>query len=465
VEARKTDSVKRPPSSLNAEVLRRRPTRKHRPLSWLWLGLFGVGLASAVGGAMVASSLSSTPLQQRLLSAAEASVFRKGNSFARGTLQVPEVTKPVNILLLGIKTNLSDIRNGDGTERRKVGYDAESDSLQGLSDTMMLIRFDPATKRMVVLGIQRDTKVEFNGRSVKINAIDQEGGVAQAAKVVSNTLQGVEIDRYIRMNNFGVEKLIDALGGLNVTVPKDIKYQDDAQHFYINLKAGKQHLDGNKLLGFMRFRKDANGDVGRMQRQQVVLKAMIEQWVNPITVTRIPQLMSIVKSHVDTNLTVEEIIALGGFTSSHGKSKIQTLMLPGDYNGDGKHGTSYWLASEEGIKNMMAQYFDHGEVDNTPIAPQRLRVKVQDTGYYPDATQRFIKRLEKEGYKNVHLDKDPKALKENLETTKIIIQHGGSVNGDEMKQKLSLGEVEVGTSGDIYSDITIKLGKDWTQKK
>jgi polyisoprenyl-teichoic acid--peptidoglycan teichoic acid transferase len=92
-------------------------------------------------------------------------------------------------------------------------------------------------------------------------------------------------------------------------------------------------------------------------------------------------------------------------------------------------------------------------------------VKVQDTGYYPDATQRFIKRLEKEGYKNVHLDKDPKALKENLETTKIIIQHGGSVNGDEMKQKLSLGEVEVGTSGDIYSDITIKLGKDWAQKK
>jgi polyisoprenyl-teichoic acid--peptidoglycan teichoic acid transferase len=465
VEARKTDSTRRPPSSLANEVLRRRPTRKHRPLSWLWLGLFAVGMTSAVGGAMVAASLSSTPLQQRLLSAAESSVFRKGNSFARGTLQVPEVTKPVNILLLGIKTNLSDIRNGDGTERRKVGYDAESDSLQGLSDTMMLIRFDPATKRMVVLGIQRDTKVEFNGRSVKINAIDQEGGVAQAAKVVSNTLQGVEIDRYVRMNNFGVEKLIDALGGLNVTVPKDIKYQDDAQHFYINLKAGKQHLDGTKLLGFMRFRKDANGDVGRMQRQQVVLKAMIEQWVNPITVTRIPQLMSIVKSHVDTNLTVEEIIALGGFASSHGKSKVQTLMLPGDYNGDGKHGTSYWLPSEEGIKNMMALYFDHGEVDNTPIAPQRLRVKVQDTGYYPDATQRFIKRLEKEGYKNVHLDKDPKALKENLETTKIIIQHGGSVNGDEMKQKLSFGEVEVGTSGDIYSDITIKLGKDWAQKK
>jgi polyisoprenyl-teichoic acid--peptidoglycan teichoic acid transferase len=465
VEARKTDSIKRLPSTFAAEKLRRKPTRKHRPLSWLWLGLTGVGLLSAVGGAMVAASLSSTPLQQRLLSAAEASVFRRGNSFARGTLQVPEVTKPVNILLLGIKTNLSDIRKGEGNERRKAGYDAESDSLQGLSDTMMLIRFDPASKRMVVLGIQRDTKVEFNGRNMKINAIDQEGGVAQSAKVVSNTLQGVEIDRYVRMNNFGLEKLIDELGGLTVVVPKDIKYQDDAQHFYINLKAGKQHLNGSKLMGLMRFRKDANGDVGRMQRQQTVLRSMIEQWVNPITVAKIPGLMSIVKSHVDTNLTVEEIIALGGFASSHGKGKVQTLMLPGDYNGDGKHGTSYWLPSENGIKNMMAQYFDHGEVDNTPIEPSHLRVKVQDTGYYPDAAQRFVKRLEKEGYKNVHLDTNAKALKENLDTTKIIIQHGGAINGDVLKQKLSLGDVEVGTSGDIYSDITIKLGKDWAQKK
>jgi polyisoprenyl-teichoic acid--peptidoglycan teichoic acid transferase len=196
-----------------------------------------------------------------------------------------------------------------------------------------------------------------------------------------------------------------------------------------------------------------------------VLRSMIEQWVNPITVAKIPGLMSIVKSHVDTNLTVEEIIALGGFASSHGKGKVQTLMLPGDYNGDGRHGTSYWLPSENGIKNMMAQYFDHGEVDNTPIEPSNLRVKVIDTGYYPDAAQRFVKRLEKEGYKNVHLDTNAKGLKENLDTTKIIIQHGGSINGDVIKQKLTLGDVEVGTSGDIYSDITIKLGKDWAQKK
>jgi polyisoprenyl-teichoic acid--peptidoglycan teichoic acid transferase len=244
-----------------------------------------------------------------------------------------------------------------------------------------------------------------------------------------------------------------------------MKYQDDSQHFYVNLKAGKQHLDGKKLIGYIRFRKDANGDIGRMQRQQTVMRAMIEQWVNPINVARIPELMSIVRSHVDTNLNVEEIIALGGFASGPAKGKMQTLMLPGDYNGDGKHSVSYWLADEMGIKNMMARYFDHGQVDELPSNPESLRIKIQDTTHFPDATQRFLNSMAKKGYQNVHLDKDPKALKEDLATTQIIVQRGSAASGEAIREKLGFGTVEVNTSGDIYSDITIKLGRDWAQRK
>ncbi len=468
MEARKVDNTR--PSSINSikgnnPVVRRRPKKKKKSISWLWMSLALIGTLSAAGGALLSFSLSATPFLHRQLSAAEAAIFRQDNSFSRSILQVPELTKPVNILLLGIKTNLSDIRTDDRTERKKVGYDAESDSLQGLSDTMMLIRFDPLSKKVTVMGIPRDTKVEVNGKFVKINAIDQESGVGQAAKVVSGALNGVEINKYVRMNNFGLEKLIDALGGVTLTVPKDMKYQDDSQHFYVNLKAGRQQLDGNKLMGFLRFRKDADGDLGRMQRQQIAIRAMLEQWVNPMNVARVPQLMSIVRSHIDTNLNVEEIIALAGFASGPAKGKTQMMRLPGDYNGDGRNGTSYWLPDEVGIKNKMAQYFGHGEIDNTPIAPERLRIKIRDTGYFPDATQRFIKTLEKAGYQRISLDRDPKALKENLETTQINVQYGGPVAGELIKEKTGVGTVEVDTSGDLYADITIKLGKDWATKK
>lgn len=444
--------------------MRHQQLRSRKSNKWkLRLALTSVGIISLIGGATIANLLSNTPLLKQELSSIDAATFRQDESFSRNILQVPIISKPVNILLLGIKTNLSDVKNSDGKERKKTGYDAEINSLDGLSDTMMLIRFDPNTNKVIVFGIPRDTKVEVNGKTEKINAIDHESGIAQAAKVVSNTLNGVQIDRYIRLNNFGLEKLIDELNGLTVTVPKDIKYQDDSQHFYVNLKAGKQHFDGHKLLNFLRYRHDANGDVGRMQRQQMVIRSMLEQWADPATVTKIPQLMSIVKDSVDTNLSVEEAIAIGGFTfnGGTGKDRVQMLIMPGDYNGDGKHSVSYWLPDSIGIQNMMAKYFDLGEVQSTFKSVKNLRIRVQDTGYYPDATKRLIAKLKKVGYQNVQLDKDPKVIKENLDTTQVIAQKGELLASQDVVNSLGVGKAEISTAGNLYSDITIKVGKDW----
>jgi len=451
--------------STSASKVMQRKASKHQRRVRIYLGLAGLGLISLVGGVLIANSLSSTPLLKQELSSIDAAVFHQNESFSHNLLQVPVISKPVNILLLGIKTNLSDIKNSDGKERRKTGYDAEINSLDGLSDTMMLIRFDPDTNKVVVFGIPRDTKVMVNGKSEKINAIDHESGIAQAAKVVSVTLQGVQIDRYIRLNNFGLEKLIDALNGITVTVPKDIKYQDNSQHFYVNLKAGKQHLDGHNLLNYLRFRYDANGDIGRMQRQQMVIRAAIEQWAEPTTVGRIPQLMSIVNDSIDTNLSVEEMMAIGGFTLNRGtdKNRIQMLMMPGDYNGDGKHGVSYWLPNSVGIGNMMAKYFNLGRVQETVTSIKNLQIRVQDTGYFPDATQRLISKLKKAGYQNVQLDKDAKVLKENLETTQIIFQKGELVASQAVADIIGVGQVEINTTGNLYSDVTIKVGKDWSE--
>jgi polyisoprenyl-teichoic acid--peptidoglycan teichoic acid transferase len=450
-------------------MVRRQSAKKRRKIPlWIWLAMGSIGALSAGAGAFLAVSLTAAPLQQRALSAADAAFFKQGgkDAFSRSLLQVPEVSKPVNILLLGIKTNLSDVKNSDGKDRKKTGYDAEVDSLDGLSDTMMLLRFDPQTKRTIILGIPRDTKIERTGGrgTEKINAVDQESGPAAAAKEVSKVLGGVAIDRYIRVNNLGVAKLVDRLGGVTVTVPKDIKYQDDSQHFYVNLKAGKQHLDGLKLLGLLRYRHDANGDIGRMQRQQMVFKALLEQSLNPMTIARIPQLFSVIQSHVDTNLTVEELLALGGFSMQNGKSKMQMLMMPGDYNGDGKHGTSYWLPDTHGIQNMMARYFDHGTISLDPPKAANLRINIQDTSYFPDATARLIKRLNKAGYENVNIDTTLK-LKEDLTTSQFIAQKGNPEVAEGISQLLGFGEVKVDSSGNLYSDVTIKLGRDWLQKE
>jgi polyisoprenyl-teichoic acid--peptidoglycan teichoic acid transferase len=468
VEVRKVDRQRRKSNKPNPQMVRRQPSKKRRKMPlWLWIGLGSIGAFSAAAGAFLAVSLTSAPLQQRALSAADDAFFKQNGkeAFSRSLLQVPEVSKPVNILLLGIKTNISDVKSNSGGERKKTGYDAEVDSLDGLSDTIMLLRFDPQTKRTIFLGIPRDTKIERTGVGTeKINAVDRESGPAAAAKEVSKVLGGVAIDRYIRVNNLGVAKLVDELGGVTVTVPKDIKYQDDSQHFYVNLKAGKQHLDGMKLLGLLRYRHDANGDIGRMQRQQMVVKALLEQSLNPMTITRIPQLFTVIQNQVDTNLTVEELLALGGFSMQNGKSKMQMLMMPGDYNGDGKHGTSYWLPNEKGIQNMMARYFDHGTISLEQPRAETLRINIQDTSHFPDATARLVKRLNKAGYQNVNVDTNLK-IKEDLPTTQFIAQKGNPEVAEGLSSLLGFGEVKVDSSGNLYSDVTIKLGRDWIQKE
>lgn len=467
MEVRKVDRQRRKSSKPSPQMVRRQPAKKRRKVPmWLWLGWGSVGAFSAATVALLAILPTWAPLKQRTLSAADAAFFNQNkDAFSRSLLQVPEVSKPVNILLLGIKTNLSDVKTASGNEQKKTGYNAEVDSLDGLSDTIMLLRFDPQTKQTVFLGIPRDTKIERTGHGTeKINAVDRESGPAAAAKEVSKVLGGVAVDRYIRLNNKGVSKLIDELGGVTVTVPKDIKYQDDSQHFYINLKAGKQHLDGTKLLGLLRYRNDANGDIGRMQRQQMVVKALMEQTLNPMTIARIPQLFSVIQSHVDTNLTVEELLALGSFSMQNGKSKMQMLMMPGDYNGDGKHGTSYWLPDEKGIQNMMARYFDRGTLTLEQPKVETLRVNIQDTSHFPDATARLIKRLNKAGYQNVHLDTTLK-LKEDLTTSQFIAQKGNPEVAEGLSKILGIGETKVDSSGNLYSDVTIKLGRDWVEKE
>jgi LCP family protein required for cell wall assembly len=295
---------------------------------------------------------------QSQLSSEESSVFKEERIASRPTFQLPQLSRPVNILLLGTKVLTTDL-NDPPPELKNLGYHALVNSFEGLTDTMLLLRFNPETQRTIVLSIPRDTRTYVQGHGVtKINAANVYGGPALSAVAISELLGGVGIDRYVRINVQGVEKLVDALGGLTIKVPKDMKYQDDSQHLYINLKAGKHHLNGNQVMQLLRFRYDGLGDIGRIQRQQLVMRALVEQALNPLTIARLPQIISVVQSHLDTNLSVEELFALASFASGTKRSQMQTLTLPGDFSSSDAYDTSYWLPDRDRIQLMMSRHFD-----------------------------------------------------------------------------------------------------------
>lgn len=457
--ARKTyEEPRRGPKT--TQPVRKKPLKgKQGHWLWLWLGFTGVAMLSATAGAMLAVSLSSTPLLQSKLSAAERAMFTKGGSISTSSMRLPELTRPVNILVLGTKVLASDL------PERPAGAPAYElvNSFDGPTDTMLLLRFNPEAKKLTVLSIPRDTRTYIEGYGLnKINAANVQGGPVLTAKAVSELLEGVGIDRYIRVNVQGVQSLVDALGGVTVYVPQDMKYQDDSQHLYINLKAGKQHLNGDKALQFLRFRYDKFGDIGRVQRQQQLMRALMEQALNPATLARMPKILSVIQSHIDTNLTVEELVALVGFGVQTNRSKVQMLMVPGDFNGTGQREISYWLPDRSRIQQMVAQHFDQGYRDRVAIDPAYLRVVIQDSTGKPEAVESMVSTLKKAGYQNVSIDD---SWKEPLRVTRIVAQQGDDGSATAIRSSLGFGEVRVESTGSLTSDVTIQLGQDWLQKQ
>ncbi len=426
---------------------------------WLWLGFTGVAILSATAGALVAVSLSSTPFLQSRLRPDEQAMFTKGGSIATGNLRLPELTRPVNILVLGTKVLASDLSSG---ETQQPAYEL-IDSFEGPTDTMLLLRFDPEAKKLIVLSIPRDTRTYIEGYGLnKINAANVHGGPALTAKAVSDLLDGVGIDRYIRVNVQGVQELIEALGGVTVYVPQDMKYKDDSQRLYIDLKQGKQHLDGEKTLQLLRFRYDKNGDIGRVQRQQMVMRALMEQALNPVTLARLPKILSVIQSHIDTNLSVEELVALAGFGVQTNRSNMQMLMVPGDFNGDGRRDISYWLPNKRRIQQMVARYFDQGYGDSDQVDPAYVRIAIQDSTGNTEAVQSLMRTLREAGYRNASVDN---SWTQPLRVTRIVAQQGDRDSASAIHRYLGLGEVRVESTGNLASDITIQLGQDWLQNE
>ncbi|MBN3874762.1 LCP family protein [Nostoc sp. JL33] len=432
---------------------------------WFWVGMSGIAMVSATAGALLAVSLTSTPLQQAQLSPKDEAVF-DGDRISGGVLRFSELTRPVNLLIMGMSVLPPDIQNPP-PETKNLRYQPQVNSFDGLSDVMLLLKFDPETKKIIMLSIPRDTRTEIEGHGVKkINAANLEGGPALTATTVSNLLGGAGIDRYVRINVLGVAKLIDILGGVTIYVPKDMKYQDDSQHLYINLKAGKQHLNGDQTLQLLRFRHDELGDIGRIQRQQMVIRALMDQTLNPATVAQLPKVLDIVKDHIDTNLTVEELVALMGFGVRTNRSNMQMLMLPGRFSEKGEFDASYWLPNKNGIAKLMAQHFGlESEQEHLATAtdPGSLRVAIQDsTGGDRSNLRPLITALEKSGYRNIYV---AKAWGEPLDVTHIVAQQGDDESAESIRNTLGFGEVRVESTGNLGSDISIQVGQDWLQQK
>lgn len=186
--------------------------------------------------------------------------------------------------------------------------------------------------------VPRDTYIESETYGVlKANALYGTGGIPAVEKELGKLL-GEPLERHLIVNLDAVQHLGDALGGVEVDVPKRMVYTDGRQGLYIDLYPGRQLLKGKDLEGFLRFRHDELGDLGRLERQRLVLAEVFRKLAQPDVLTQLPQLLQIAGKDMKTNLSPLE---LGGLISALRTTKLASTRLAGQpYWHDN---LSYWM--------------------------------------------------------------------------------------------------------------------------
>ncbi len=254
----------------------------------------------------------------------------------------PLVSKPSLILLLGT--------DGDRTAARA---DANR------SDSILLVRTDPKRHRIAYLSIPRDLRVDIPGHGPnKINAAFQLGGPALALKTVT-ALTGLKPNHVVMVDFDDFRTVIDALGGVEVDVPKpilsnrfDCPYATAArceEWQGWRFAKGKQTMDGRRALVYSRVRENrldpADNDLTRGRRQQDVVQAMAGKLTSVRTFGRLPFIGGDLVKPLTTDLSAGELIQLGWVYKRANGGRALRCRLGGEPQSIG--GESVLVAGEE----------------------------------------------------------------------------------------------------------------------
>ena len=236
---------------------------------------------------------------------------------------------------------------------------AGEDRTSGLHDVLMLLHWDFAAGRACVLQIPRDTYAAYTDASYrKLNgAAARLGGMDALCVFLSESL-GIAIDRYVSLDLDVLSEVVDAIGGVSITLPDALSYEDPAQGLSIRLPAGAQTLDGQSAEYFVRYRMGyVRGDLGRMDAQKLFLTALARQIRASLSLPSALRLATTVLPKLQTNLTIREVAALVRSAFSIEEQNILLMTLPGEEAIAEKSGASYYVLSSSATEELLVQYF------------------------------------------------------------------------------------------------------------
>lgn len=373
-----------------------------------------------------------------------------------------------------------------GTKQVKINVAVMGTDKEGTrTDVMFVVGYDSKLKKISLLSVPRDTKVNViselkqdareNNRYMpnfcKINEVHSWAyytGTPKrneySVKQLEDLLQ-IKIDYYVLIDLEAFRAIVDIVGGVDIDVPRDMDYDDPVQDLHIHLKAGMQHLDGKDAEGLVRWRHNNNwtlgyvdGDVGRIDTQQLFLKALLEKVLSTKTlISKAPELIKAVYDYVETDIGIEDAIKYLKYINDIDLNNVVMEKLPGEgrnaMSESGKELSFFFPDELEMRATVDRLFYDLGEKESTDVADletissKNKKIEVLNGGFVNGIAGKTKEKLEKEGFKVSSIgtyegEKQPHTL--------IIVNEDGL--GEDLKKYFVDSKIRV--SKDELSDGT-----------
>ena len=362
--------------------------------------------------------------------------------------KAPAKNESLNILVVGM--DIGDIDQEGNTGLRRT-------------DTMMVFNYNPITDVVNIVSIPRDTLIEVEdaydseGNYIpywKINAAYALGGEDELVMQVKKLLE-IDVNYIVEIDYKAFRSIIDAIGGIEMYIDRNMDYDDDAQNLHIHFKEGETVLlDGEKSEEFIRWRKNndgsgfVDGDLGRISNQQRFMQAVFKKMMNPLILLDLPDIMNAVKSNVVTNMSGSQIINYALKIVKNSGISMHTLQ---GYD-EKIYGQSFLVVEKSyntDILDALKSGASVSSVDRTGY-----NILVLNGTNTNGLAGHFRSDLQKIGYVNVTID--------NAESTdKSIIMCKDSKLRDILKSDTGIGKTSKDISNYPEYDAVIILGEDY----
>lgn len=320
------------------------------------------------------------------------------------------------------------------------------------TDTLIAVNVDLANKQVNVVSIPRDLWVYIPKSGYgKINEAYGDGGPLRTEATVVKNLSTPPFDYYVVLRLDATKNIINALGGIDVNVEKDMDYDDTWGHLHIHLKKGMQHLDGDHAVGYIRFRHDPEGDFGRMRRQRQVVQVLAKKLRDPSVALHLPALLGVIRDNIRTDMPFGKIYDLALGLHDISPQSVHSAVLPVDIGWT--NGESVLFAQSDANK-VVRTYLVAGY--GNAFDPSTVHVRVENGSGTPGAASAFADFLRQRGFDVVETG-NAKSFN-NLKTT--IKTADQKIAGEVAKQlpvknpSIALGPVD-------GVDVEIVVGRDY----